>query len=190
MHLGSVMALDAATAQEMIKKLAEDQAQYLNTLNRAHEILAQALIATSTGKPAPRLTTEGIRRITNSSAGHKTEVESVKKDSKGSILSAEDDEPSTEDNESLFVSQHLPSRRYDEDGFWKHLHEHEWTDAGRAILHEFLEKKHVVRKEYIFSRAHKELKDRSHLSHYSIFDGMEGSLFCLFSWLTVFSSWP
>ena len=172
LRLGSSMALDAATAQEMIKKLADDQTQYLNTLNRAHELLAQALTAASTGQPAPRLTTEGIRRITNSSAAPKIEVESVKKNSKGSILSAEDEEPSTEDNESLYVSQNLPSRQYDEDGFRKHLHEHEWTDAGKAILCDLLGNKHVVHKKSIFSTAPKELKDRSQHSHYSIFDGM------------------
>ena len=165
------MALDAATAQEMIKKLAEGQAQYLHTLNRAHDILAQALAAASTGKPAPRLTTEGVRRIPNLRAPPKLEVESVKKDSKGSILTAEDDEPSTEDNESLFVSQHLPPRRYDEDGFRKHLHEHEWSDACRVILHELLENLHLVRKKNIFPTAPNALKDRSHLSYYSILDG-------------------
>lgn len=165
------MALDAATAQEMIKKLGEDQAQYLNTLNRAHEVLAQALTAASSGRPAPHLTFEGIRRITNSSTRAKNEVESVKKDSKGSILSAEDDEPSTEDNESLFASQHLPPRQHDEDGFRKHLLEYKWTDAGRSILHELLENLHLVAKKHIFPTAPKELKDRSHFSHYSIFDG-------------------
>ena len=166
------MALDAATAQEMIKKLADDQAQYLNTLNRAHEILAQALTAAATGKPAPRLTSEGIRRITTGSTTTKVEVESVKKDSKGSILSAEDDEPSTEDNESLYVSQHLPTQRHDEEGFRKHLKEHDWTDAGKAILHELLQKPHAVKKENIFLTAPRELNDRSHFSHYSIFDGL------------------
>lgn len=166
----SIMTLDAATAQEMIKKLAEDQTQYLNTLNRAHDILAQALIAASTGKPAPRLTTEGVRRIP-ARGTPKTEVESVKKDSKGSILSAEDEEPSTEDNESLFVSQNLAPRRYHEDEFRKHVLENQWTAAGKAILHDLLENLHVVHRKNIFQTAPKMLNDRSNLSHYSILDG-------------------
>ena len=166
------MALDAATAQEMIKKLADDQAQYLNTLNRAHEILAQALTAAATGKSAPRLNSEGIRRITSGKNIAKVEVESVKKDSKGSILSEEDDEPSTEDNESLFVSQHLPARQHDEEAFKRHLKDHAWTDSGRAVLHGLLENMHAVPERNIFATAPRELKDRSHFSHYSIFDGM------------------
>ena len=165
------MALDAATAQEMIKKLAEDQAQYLNTLNRAHDILAQALAAAATGKPSPRLTTEGVRRIPHIRDAPKFEVESVKKDSKGSILTAEDEEPSTEDNESLFVSQHIPERRYHEDDFRKHVHEHVWTHAGKAILHEVLDNLHVIRNKNIFQRAPEMLNDRSEWSHYSILDG-------------------
>ena len=140
------MALDAATAREMIKKLADDQTQYLNPLDRAHVI--QALAAVSTSKPAPRLTFEG------------------------NGLSAEDDEPSVEDKESLCVSQHLLSQRHNEDGFRKHLEEHDWTDASKAILHELLEKLHVVKKQNIFLTAPRDLNDRSHFSHYSIFDGL------------------
>lgn len=102
-------------------------------------------------------------------------MESVKKDSKGSILSAEDDEPSTEDNESLFVSQHLPTRQHDEEGFKKHLKSHDWTDAGKAILHELLENLHVIPAKNVFIAAPRELKDGSHFSHYSIFDGMSKS---------------
>ena len=167
------MALDATTAQEMIKKLADDQAQYLNTLNRAHELLAQALTSAATGKPAPRLTSEGIRRNKTSSALPKLEVESVKKDSKGSVVSAEDDESSTDDNESLFASQHLPTRVHHRDDFKKHLHEHEWSAAGRAILHDVLENLHALhKKKDIFPTAAEELKHGPHLSHYSIFDGM------------------
>lgn len=166
------MALDAATAQEMIKKLADDQAQYLNTLNRAHEILAQALTAAATGRSGPRLTSEGIRQVTTNRNAAKVEVESVKRDSKGSILSEEDDEPSTEDNESLFASEHLPTRQHDEEAFRKHLKDHAWTDAGKAIIHDLLENMHITSMRRIFITAPKELKDRSELSHYSIFDGM------------------
>ncbi|KAK3167866.1 hypothetical protein OEA41_004312 [Lepraria neglecta] len=37
------MPLDAATARELVKKLAEDKASYLHTVDQAHDVLAQAL---------------------------------------------------------------------------------------------------------------------------------------------------
>lgn len=56
------MALDAATAKEMIQKLADDRANYLDTLSRAHDVLAKALEASATGKSPPRLTSDAVRR--------------------------------------------------------------------------------------------------------------------------------
>ena len=61
------MALDAVTAQELIKKLAEDREKYFETLNRAHEVLAQALVAAGTDKPLAPLTVSTVRRNTANS---------------------------------------------------------------------------------------------------------------------------
>ena len=161
------MALDAATAQEMLKQLADDRTKYFDTLSRAHDVLAQALTAASSGKPPPRLTTEAVRRNTGA-LSTTLEIESVSKDS-GNFVEEDSD---TEDDESLFVQQTLPRESYDEAGLRKHLKDYEWTEASRDILGDIVGRDQVVQRGTIFPTTVGEAEDRSHLSHYSIFNGM------------------
>lgn len=162
------MALDAATAQEMLKQLADDRAKYFDTLSRAHDVLAGALSAAASGKPPPRLTTEAVRRNTGSEFAT-PEVESVTKDSGNSV---EEEESDTDDDESLFVQQTLPRESYDEEGLRKHIKENDWTEAGREILGNIAGRDQVVQRGTIFPTNVGEVEDRSHLSHYSIYNGM------------------
>lgn len=165
------MALDAATAQEMLKQLADDRTKYLDTLSRAHDVLAQALTAASSGKPPPRLTTEAVRRTTGTLSAT-LEVESVPKDSGNSV----EEESDTDDDESLFVQQTLPKELYDEEGLRKHIKEYEWTEAGREILDGIAGEDQVVQRGTIFPNKAGEAEDRSHLSHYSIYNvGNDGA---------------
>ncbi len=161
------MALDAATAQEMLKQLADDRTKYFDTLSRAHDVLAQALTAASSGKPPPRLTTEAIRRNTGAVSGT-VEVESVPKDSGNSI----EEDSDTEDDESLFVQQILPKESYNEEGLRKHIKEYEWNEAGRNVVGDIAGRDQVVQRGTIFPTVAGEAEDRSHLSHYSIYNGM------------------
>ena len=162
------MALDAATAQEMLRKLAEDRATYLSTLTRTEELLTQALTATAGLKSSPRLTSEAIRHNT----GHTVEVESVQNGSTTQV----DSDSDTDDDESLFVHQSLLPESYDEPGLWKHIKEYKWTEAGRAILGDVLEKELPLSSDSLFPRARGPVPDRSHLTHYSIFDvGRDGA---------------
>ena len=164
------MALDAATAKEMLKQLADDRTKYFDTLSRAHDVLAQALTAASSGKPPPRLTTEAVRRNTGATFAT-LEVESVSKDSGNSI----EEDSDTDDDESLFVQQALPTELYNEEGLRKHIKEYEWTEAGRNILGGIAGQDQVVQRGTIFPTSVGEAEDRSHLSHYSIYNGMHES---------------
>ena len=165
------MALDAATAQEMLKQLADDRTKYLDTLSRAHNVLAEALSVASSGKPPPRLTTEAVRR-NNGSESATLEVETVSKDAGNSL---EEEEDNTDDDESLFVQQTLPTEVYDEAGLRKHIKEYDWTEAGRDILGNIAGRDQVIQRGTIFPTTTGEVEDRSHLSHYSIFNGMHES---------------
>ena len=163
------MALDASTAQEMIRKLAEDRASYLDTLTRAHDVLEQALTAAAAGKPPPRLTTEIVQ---NNITGNNPDVESVQKDS---AFSAEE-ESDTDDNESLFVQQTLPKESYEEEALRQHISQHPWTDPGRTILKDVLNNPQLFTQQCIFPVALGPVDDRSHITHYSIFDvGNDGA---------------
>lgn len=164
------MALDAATAQEMIKKLAEDRATYLDTISRTHDLLATALAASATGKPQIPLTGERLRRNTVTTLATTTtdDVVTAPKDSNFSI----DEDSDTDDDESLFVQQTLPNESYDEEGLRKHIKEYPWTKAGASILGELVENEELPRGKDLFPQRLGPVEDRSHLSHYSIFDGM------------------
>lgn len=164
------MALDAATAQEMIRRLADDRANYLDTLNRAHEILAQALSAAAAGsdKPLPRLTADAVRRNSRNTL----DVDSIQKD----LTFSAEDESDTDDDESLFVQQILPQERYEEEGLRKHILEYAWTDSGRATIGELLKNQKLSKQSCMFPVELGPVEDRSHLSHYSIFDvGNDGA---------------
>ena len=89
------MALDAATAQQLIQKLADDRAANLDTLTRAYNLLAEVLLIIAGNKPSLRLTEETIRQNT----GLVADAEGVPKGLTFSV----DDEP-------FFVQQTLPTR--------------------------------------------------------------------------------
>ncbi|KAI4242519.1 MAG: hypothetical protein LQ352_007220 [Teloschistes flavicans] len=164
------MALDAATAKEMIQKLAEDRATYLDTLSRAHDVLAKALEASATGKSPPKLTSDTVRQNNNNRSNSILEVESLKK---SSTFSPEDSD--TDDNESLFVQDPLPKEVYDDDGLIRHLRSYDWTDHDRDIVGTVLNEQ-FLKRTTLFPFYLGPVEDRSHLSHYSIFDvGKDGA---------------
>lgn len=156
------MALDAATAQEMVRKLAEDRENYLSTLNRAHDILAEALTAAAGGRLPTRLPTNSdINTITTDVASGAWSIE---------------DESVTDGDESLFVQQQLPQEEYTHEGLRKHIQLHQWTPPGRAILGNLLNNNKFLEQPCLFPVQLGSVEDRSHLSHYSIFDvGNDGS---------------
>ncbi|KAI4120362.1 MAG: hypothetical protein LQ338_007071 [Usnochroma carphineum] len=169
------MALDAATAKEMIEKLAEDRAKYLDTLSRAHDVLAKALEASATGKPPPKLTSEAVQRnsteVIRRNTANTIDVESLKK---SSTFSPEDSD--TDDNESMFVQEPLPKEEYDEAGLKKHIREYQWTPHDKEIVGSVLDKEQLLRRTNIFPVTTGPVDDRSHLSHCSIFDvGNDGA---------------
>lgn len=136
------MALDATTAKEMVQKLAEDRATYLDTLSRAHDVLAKALEASATGKLPPKLTSEAVRQNTSTSI---VDVESLKK---SSTFSPEDSD--TDDDESMFVQEPLPKESYDEHGLRQHIRGYNWTASDREIVGPVLHNKQLLERTNIF----------------------------------------
>ncbi|KAI4141586.1 MAG: hypothetical protein L6R39_005275, partial [Caloplaca ligustica] len=169
------MALDAATAKEMVEKLAEDRAKYLDTLSRAHDVLAKALEASVSGRPPPKLTPEAVRQnateVLRRNTANTLEIESLKK---SSTFSPEDSD--SDDNESMFAQEPLPKEEFDEAGLKKYLCEHTWTPSEKKIVTPVLKNEQLLRRTHIFPVTTGPVDDRSHLSHYSIFDvGNDGA---------------
>ena len=162
------MALDAATAQEMLHKLAEDREQYLVTLNRAHNILAQTLAAAGADKTQVQPSLQHLRRNTADTFESKTtwDAESTKK---GSSLSFED-ETDSESDESLFVQQELPPERFDEQGLRKHILEYDWPDESKQVIEYVMDDKDLFKNKRLFSQKPEASTDFVYFTHHSIFD--------------------
>ncbi|KAF1984063.1 hypothetical protein K402DRAFT_359858 [Aulographum hederae CBS 113979] len=159
------MALDAETAKELVRKLTADRDAYLDSLNRTHELLLQIISSSATvpyAPSVPRLTADVFRQLPTTTL----DVESVQK---GSGYSGDFDSD-TDDGQSLFVQTPLDLEEYSEEGFRKHLKTHPWTFAGKEILYDIFEDGLMHQKGSLIPNVPGEVPDRSHITHYSIFD--------------------
>ena len=160
----SSQPLDATTIQDLIKRLEEDRKAHLESINKTHELLKQLIGASTAGSPSTPLTPERSRRYTGTTLATTLDVESVQK---SSTLSTNEDSDTDED-EALFVQDHLPAESYNEDGLRKHIREYNWTDAGKNILEGLLEKPEILQRTSFFP----DREDRVQRPHFSILDGM------------------
>lgn len=192
----SLTSLDAATVQSILGKLEEDRKAYQDSLNRTHELLAQVLSTQLSGSlagstkapsivsaPSPRIKStspplsppptqhHSDRRNTNTTLDTFTTLHDGSKQ-KTSTLSA-DDESDTDEDEALYVQDLLEPEVFYEEGLRRHLQNHQWTAAGRKILGDILEDKLLLQRKYLLpiTPHPTPVDDRSHLTHYSIFDG-------------------
>ncbi|GAB7338940.1 hypothetical protein MBLNU457_5615t4 [Dothideomycetes sp. NU457] len=162
------MALDTATAQELIRIINADREQYLESLNRTTELLYKAIGASgavdnaSITRPQP-LTAEGLKR--NTLAG--LEIEST--DNAGSAYTGED-ESSAGDGDSFFADTPLQDESYDIEGLINHIRTHTWKSAGKIILQNVLGNEKLLKRPSLFPDDLRTSDDRSHLSHGSIYD--------------------
>ena len=166
------MALDTTTAQELIRIINADRERYLESLNRTTELLHKAIGASgavdngSATRPQTRpqpLTAEGLRRSTFAAL----EIEST--DRAGSAYTGED-ESSAGDGESIFADTPLQDESYDIDGLINHIRTYAWKSAGRIILGNVLGNEKLLNRPSLFPADLRVSDDRSHFSHYSIYD--------------------
>ena len=184
---------EPSSVQAILKKLEDDRKAYQESLNRTHELLTQVLSAqvagngtlaasakvpSITSSPSPRL------RPTNPPAsppptqerrGTGTTLDTFITLNDGrpqnpSTLSAED-ESDTDEDEALYVQDPLPPQSHHEEGLKEHIREHKWTETGKKILGNLLERDDSWHTKHVFPNHQGPVEDRSHLSHYSIFDG-------------------
>lgn len=162
----SPQPLDATTAQDLIKRLEEDRKAHIESIDKTHELLKQLISASAAGSSSVPFTSERSRRYTGTTLATTLDVESVQK---SSTLST-NEESDKDDDEALFVQDFLPAESYNEDGLKKHIREYSWTDAGKNILQGLLDKPEILERSSIFPSEFP-AEDRSHLSHYTIYDG-------------------
>lgn len=174
------MALDAATAQELIRKLTADREAYLESVNKTTELLLQAISA-SGGVPyvQPRLTADTLRRNHVASV----DVESVQKTA--SAYSGEDYNDSESESDtgvSHYASEPLAKDDYTIEGLRNHIRDYAWTAAGKEVLHGVWDNEVLLQRPKLFPAAgQEETADRSHLTHVAVHDvADDGSLFLPF----------
>lgn len=164
------MSLDAATAQELIRKLNSDRDQYLESVNKTTELLVQAIAASggTNYNPLSRLApqrpvVDPFRRPTIAAL----DVESFNQTH--STYSADDDSTS-EDGDSLYTDQPLQTEKHDIDGLREHISTYQWTRAGKQILHGVIGNLELLKRPAIFPQDLDTSDDRSHLSHGTVLD--------------------
>lgn len=168
--MASGVPLDTATAQDLIRKLVADREAYLESVKTTHQLLIAAL-AQSAAAPSQPTITEAARRTTTASL----EVESIQRDRiTGSTFTGDDSEE--EESASIFVQVPLAPDVYSLEGFRTHLRAHKWTDSDFQIIGPLLKDDSVLSSPSLFPVEPGPADDRSHLSHYSIFDvGADGA---------------
>jgi len=163
-----LMALDTATAQELIRIINTDRERYLDSLNRTTELLQRVIAASgaidvgSVPRPQP-LTVDGLQR----SAFAAIEIEST--DHAGSVFTG-DDESSAGDGDSFFTNTALEDESYDIEGLINHIRNHKWTPAGVKILQGVVANERLLQRPSLFPTDLHTSDDRSHWSHGSIYD--------------------
>lgn len=145
--------MDNAAVQEILKKLDADREAYLATLTKVHQTLAHVLAQNhpSPGPPEAGVLRDGGQhasfaalptltpstRVNRPGPASVLELGSYKK---GSILSGEESSDS-DDDESFFTQDPLPSEHFSEDDLIEHFKTYDWTTYGRLVLGDLAHRK-------------------------------------------------
>lgn len=182
---------DSKKVEALIRELDQQREAYMSTFQKVHELLAQNLAATASPASPPRSVTpalgnDGIsqrsrRSTTLSGAPNLSEKEAhIRKTSTGlstviTASSSKEDASDDEDDEEIYVQTPLLTRSFDEDGFRTHLRSHSWRKEGRRIMDGVVGNPSRIGQRLIPNHKGPHA-DRSHYSHYQVFDvGTDGS---------------
>ncbi|OQO10770.1 hypothetical protein B0A48_04070 [Cryoendolithus antarcticus] len=175
---------------DLLKQLDAQRDAYIESFRQIHELLAQNLAATTsqpaaddrilhrpsiTGprSPRPSVTHAASERRAGgrkSSAGLATLTTSSESRRTG------DDSDVDADDEDLYVSVPLGAEKYDEETLRSHLRAYKWNQYGAKILASVIDSPTRLQQPQLIHNKLGEAEDRSHLSHYSVYDvGADGA---------------
>jgi hypothetical protein len=171
--------------EELLKKLADIQQAYSQTLLEVHEALAQLSVSSSaSGLPGASSTKSAKRRRRSTrdteekpSADWITKVERPKgADGKSvtlgsSVITGESEDSDIE--EEFYVQKPLPSYTFDHENLRQHLKTYEFKKYGKILLETVVENGRLLDPTLFKEYPADELW---HNSHYSVFDvGRDGA---------------
>ncbi|KAM3152382.1 hypothetical protein ABEW05_007242 [Botrytis cinerea] len=171
------------STEELLKRLDDQHQAYLETFKLVHDALNNSLTNTNTNSasvapaPAPAPQSPGsIRTFTKRrrvSARDDGDIPEVRPSTlHSSVLSGDSDD--SDDDDDLYVQTPLAPFKYDEEQLRQHFRSYNFTDAGHIILETVITKNGRLLDPVLFPDYHR--ADRSHNSHYSVFDvGKDGA---------------
>jgi hypothetical protein len=162
----------APSTEELLKKLDEQHRAYLDTFKLVHEALSHnAAVNTNPASPGPS------RRRRRSTIEQDVERPDRRKFAKPgsvpgtSVLTGDSDE--SDEDDDLYVQTPLPSYKFDHENLRQHLKRHAFNESGKKILETVIENGRLLNPMLFPEYAS---NDRSHNSHYSVFDvGTDGA---------------
>lgn len=177
--------MTSMSTEELLKKLDDQHQAYLETFKLVHDALNNSLTNTNTNTnsasvapaPAPAPQSPGsIRTFTKRrrvSARDDGDIPEVRPSTlHSSVLSGDSDD--SDDDDDLYVQTPLAPFKYDEEQLRQHFRTYNFTDAGHIILETVITKNGRLLDPVLFPDYHR--ADRSHNSHYSVFDvGKDGA---------------
>ncbi|QSZ31177.1 hypothetical protein DSL72_000740 [Monilinia vaccinii-corymbosi] len=161
-----------SNAEELLKRLDDQHQAYLETFKLVHEALNNSVThpnpASAPQSPGSiRTFTKRQRRCT------RDDISELRPSTlHSSVLSGESDE--SDDDDDLYVQTPLAPFTYVEEQLRQHLSTYNFTDAGHTILESVITKTGRLLDPVLFPDYPR--ADRSHNSHYSVFDvGKDGA---------------
>ena len=161
------------STEELLKRLDDEHKAYLDTFRLVHEALSKNIADTNT-LPASPGPSKRRRRSTIEQDVERPERPKFSKPGSvpgTSVLTGDSDE--SDDDDELYVQTPLPPYNFDHENLRQHLKCHEFNESGKRILKTVIENGRLLNPmlfpEYLPN-------DRSHNSHYSVFDvGTDGA---------------
>jgi len=163
--------------EELLKRLDAERDAYLTTFQQLHEALARNIITLSSSSldstvasPLTRPVLDRGARLSMSDSERKAPTTF-----KSSVISNEDDELSDED-ESLYVQDLLPTTSLDDEHLRAHLKKYKWNEESKSLLEDILTGEGRMKHPSLFPSGQNHDEDGSHISFYQVFDvGMDGA---------------
>ncbi|KAA8566726.1 hypothetical protein MFRU_044g00470 [Monilinia fructicola] len=160
--------------EELLKRLDDQHQAYLETFKLVHEALNNSV--TNTNTVSTPQSTGSIRTFTKRrrrSTKDDRDIPEIRPSTlHSSVLSGDSDD--SDDDDDLYVQTPLASFTHGEEQLRQHLRSYNFTDAGHTILESVITKNGRLLEPVLFPEYHR--ADRSHNSHYSVFDvGKDGA---------------
>ena len=158
------------STDELLRRLDEQHKAYLDTFKLVHEALSQHVAGNRPTSPvAP---SKRRRRSTMDVEADKPERKiSAGATFPSSVVTGDSDESDVDDE--LYVQTPLPPYRFDHEDLRDHLKNHKFNESGSKILETVIENGRLLDPMLFPEYAP---TDRSHNSHYSVFDvGTDGA---------------